>query len=304
MSLNSHHLDFHTGASHPSGAVVLPPAPSASFAGVSVLLASNSPRRRELLGLIMPSFEIAVPRDIDEVYPDNLPPEEVPLYLSALKAKAYADLLTPGELIITADTIVIAEGKIMGKPHDADEAVAMLKTLQNSTHTVVTGVTLLSLEGKKTDTFSETTHVSFGPLTDDEIRLYVERFQPFDKAGAYGIQEWIGAAAISRVDGCFYNVMGLPLHTLPSQLSGGQQQRVAIARALATKPHIVLADEPTGNLDSKTSLEVMLLLEKLNRELSQTIVMITHSEELAQMTARRIRIEDGRIISDSGEGSK
>lgn len=93
-------------------------------------------------------------------------------------------------------------------------------------------------------------------------------------------------------------------YALPSQLSGGQQQRVAIARALATKPHIVLADEPTGNLDSKTSLEVMLLLEKLNQEFSQTILMITHNEELAQMTARRIRIEDGRIISDSGEGSK
>ena len=93
-------------------------------------------------------------------------------------------------------------------------------------------------------------------------------------------------------------------YALPSQLSGGQQQRVAIARALATKPHIVLADEPTGNLDSKTSLEVMLLLEKLNREFSQTIVMITHNEELAQMTARRVRIEDGRILSDSGEGSK
>ncbi len=90
-------------------------------------------------------------------------------------------------------------------------------------------------------------------------------------------------------------------YALPSQLSGGQQQRVAIARALATKPHIVLADEPTGNLDSKTSLEVMLLLERLNRELSQTILMITHNEELAQMTARRIRIEDGRILSDSGE---
>ena len=89
-------------------------------------------------------------------------------------------------------------------------------------------------------------------------------------------------------------------YALPSQLSGGQQ-RVAIARALATKPHIVLADEPTGNLDSKTSLEVMLLLERLNRELSQTILMITHNEELAQMTARRIRIEDGRILSDSGE---
>ncbi len=92
-------------------------------------------------------------------------------------------------------------------------------------------------------------------------------------------------------------------YSMPSQLSGGQQQRVAIARALATKPHIVLADEPTGNLDSKTSLEVMLLLEKLNREPSQTIVMITHNEELAQMTSRRIRIEDGRIVSDSGEGS-
>ena len=92
-------------------------------------------------------------------------------------------------------------------------------------------------------------------------------------------------------------------YSMPSQLSGGQQQRVAIARALATKPHIVLADEPTGNLDSKTSLEVMLLLEKLNRELSQTIEMITHNEELAQMTSRRIRIEDGRIVSDSGEGS-
>lgn len=92
-------------------------------------------------------------------------------------------------------------------------------------------------------------------------------------------------------------------YSLPSQLSGGQQQRVAIARALATKPHIVLADEPTGNLDSKTSLEVMLLLEKLNRELSQTILMITHNEELAQMTSRRIRIEDGHIVSDSGEGA-
>ena len=92
-------------------------------------------------------------------------------------------------------------------------------------------------------------------------------------------------------------------YSLPSQLSGGQQQRVAIARALATKPHIVLADEPTGNLDSKTSLEVMLLLEKLNRELSQTILMITHNEELAQMTSRRIRMEDGRIVSDSGEGA-
>ncbi len=218
MSNATHHLDFHTGTCRNAVASIAPPLPSPRFKDINVLLASNSPRRRELLGLILPSFEIAVPRNIDEIYPSDMPAADVPAYLSRLKAGAYADLLTPGELIVTADTIVIADGKIMGKPHNAEEASAMLNVLQNATHTVVTGVTLLSLEGKKTDTFSETTNVTFGPLSDDEIERYIERYRPFDKAGAYGIQEWIGAAAIARIDGCFYNVMGLPLHTLYTHL--------------------------------------------------------------------------------------
>lgn len=198
--------------------MILPPLPTEKYEGVNVLLASNSPRRRELLGLLLPAFEIAVPRDIDEVYPATLQAHEVPAYLSQLKARAYADLLAPGELIITADTIVISEGRIFGKPHSGHEAVEMLMQLQDATHTVVTGVTLMSLSGKRNDTFSEVTHVTFGPLGRAEIESYVERYRPFDKAGAYGIQEWIGAAAIARVDGCFYNVMGLPLHALYTHL--------------------------------------------------------------------------------------
>ncbi|MEZ3577889.1 MAG: Maf family nucleotide pyrophosphatase [Muribaculaceae bacterium] len=218
MNNETHHLDFHTGTCPDNHTAILPPLPSEAYAGVNVLLASNSPRRRELLGLILPSFEIATPRDVDEVYPPDMAAADVPAYLSQLKAKAYADLLAPGELIITADTIVIADGAIMGKPHDEAEAAKMLHKLENATHTVVTGVTLMSLDGAKNDTFSETTLVTFGPLTDDEITRYVARYRPLDKAGAYGIQEWIGAAAIARVDGCFYNVMGLPLHSLYTHL--------------------------------------------------------------------------------------
>lgn len=218
MSADTHHLDFHTGACPTDKPSLLPPVPSEKYNGIKVLLASNSPRRRELLGLILPKFDIATPRDIDEVYPSDLDAKDVPAYLSQLKAKAYTDLLAPGELIITADTIVIADGNILGKPHDAEEASQMLHTLEYATHTVVTGVTLMSLEGKKLDTFSETTQVTFGHLTDDEISRYISIYRPFDKAGAYGIQEWIGAAAIARIDGCFYNVMGLPLHTLYSHL--------------------------------------------------------------------------------------
>lgn len=218
MNNAPHHLDFHTGACPSTQAAIVPPFPSPAYANVNVLLASNSPRRRELLGLIMPSFEIAVPRDVDEVYPGDMAAADVPAYLSQLKAKAYADLLAPGELIITADTIVISDGAIMGKPHSEAEAAQMLHKLENATHTVVTGVTLMSLDGAKNDTFSETTQVTFGPLTDDEIDRYISRYRPLDKAGAYGIQEWIGAAAIARIDGCFYNVMGLPLHSLYTHL--------------------------------------------------------------------------------------
>lgn len=218
MNLDTHYLDFHTGACPTGKATVLPPVPSVRYHNINVLLASNSPRRRELLGLILPEFEIAAPREINEIYPSDLDAKDVPVYLSKLKAKAYTDLLAPKELIITADTIVIADGKILGKPHDAEEAARMLHTLENATHTVVTGVTLMSLEGKKIDTFAETTQVTFGHLCNDEINRYINIYRPFDKAGAYGIQEWIGAAAIARINGCFYNVMGLPLHTLYSHL--------------------------------------------------------------------------------------
>lgn len=193
---------------------ILPPLPSPSLKDINILLASNSPRRRELLGMILPAFDIATMKSVEESYPATLAPEKVPEYLSALKASAYRDVLVPGELIITADTVVIHNGKILGKPADAGDARAMLASLCSATHTVVTGVTLTSLEGKKTDTFSTSTKVTFGPLADDEIAEYVDRYMPLDKAGSYGIQEWIGAAAIERIDGCFYNVMGLPLHDL------------------------------------------------------------------------------------------
>lgn len=181
-----------------------------------ILLASNSPRRRELMRLIAPEFGIAIMHDIDENYPSTLPPEEVPVYLSRLKAKAYAHQLVENEIIITADTVVINDGRILGKPHSQEEAVEMLLSLMNRTHRVVTGVTLTSLE--KSDTFSEMTEVTFDNVTREEIERYVNDYHPYDKAGAYGIQEWIGCVGISGIKGCFYNVMGLPLHTLYQHL--------------------------------------------------------------------------------------
>ena len=200
------------------GPSVLPPQPAPCYSNVKVLLASNSPRRRELLGMIMPEFGVAASRNIDETYPSTLAAEDVPAYLSKLKASAYASDLEANELIITADTVVICDGHIMGKPKDCDDAVAMLRTLAGRTHMVVTGVTLSSLSGRKSDTFSVSTEVTFGPLQDEEISAYVERFRPLDKAGAYGIQEWIGAAAITGIKGSFYNVMGLPLNALCNHL--------------------------------------------------------------------------------------
>lgn len=177
-----------------------------------VLLASHSPRRKQLLAMIVPDFAVADMHDIDEVYPAELKAEDVPAYLSQLKARAFAHQLNPDEIIITADTVVINDGKIMGKPHSVAEAVEMLKSLMGKTHTVVTGVTLTSIGNS--ETFSEKTDVTFTTLSDDEITAYVENYMPLDKAGAYGIQEWIGCAAITGVTGCFYNVMGLPMNAL------------------------------------------------------------------------------------------
>lgn len=178
-----------------------------------VILASNSPRRRQLLRYILPQFDIAPSRDIDESYPSTLAPEDVPGYISRLKAEAYADLLAdPSTLLLTADTIVVIDGHILGKPHSADQACEMLRTLAGRTHHVITGVTLRTSE--RSVTFADTTAVHFDNLGDDEIRSYVDTYNPMDKAGAYGIQEWIGCRAIKGVEGCFYNVMGLPLSRL------------------------------------------------------------------------------------------
>lgn len=177
-----------------------------------IILASNSPRRRELLGMIVRDFTIASGKDVEEIYPDTLPAEEVPEYLSRLKATAYSDSLKPGELLITADTVVIVDGDILGKPRDREEAIAMLGRMQDRTHVVVTGVTITSVD--KAVSFSQRTEVSFDMLTREEIEFYVDNYHPYDKAGAYGIQEWIGAAAITGIHGSFYNVMGLPVHAL------------------------------------------------------------------------------------------
>jgi septum formation protein len=183
-----------------------------SITAKNVILASNSPRRRELLQYILPSFQIAPSRDVDECYPDTLPAQQVSEYLSRIKAEAYKDLVTDNTLLITADTVVICDNRILGKPKDAAQATEMLQMLSSKEHVVTTGVTVMS--ATKTISFTETTAVTFNALSDDEIAKYIEVYKPFDKAGAYGIQEWIGCIGISGINGCFYNVMGLPLHRL------------------------------------------------------------------------------------------
>lgn len=191
---------------------IQPPLPAPEMQGIRTLLASGSPRRRELLGMILPQFEIAATRDVDESYPADMDVYDVPAYLSRLKAEAYTTDLQPNELLITADTVVILDGKILGKPHDHDNAIEMLHQISGKTQTVVTGVTLTTAEHSMS--FSEHTKVHFRNLSDNEIRCYTELYKPYDKAGAYGIQEWIGAAGITGIDGCYYNVMGLPLNAL------------------------------------------------------------------------------------------
>lgn len=192
--------------------MAVPPWISPAMKGRRVLLASASPRRRELLALIVRSYDIVGGMEVDESYPSDMAPEQVPAYLSQLKAQAYSSILQEDDILITADTVVIDRGVILGKPADAAEACTMLRRLSGHAHTVVTGVTITTT--KKSETFSESTQVKFAPLTEAEIDSYVQLYAPLDKAGAYGIQEWIGAVGIQGIDGCFYNVMGLPLHAL------------------------------------------------------------------------------------------
>lgn len=177
-----------------------------------VVLASKSPRRKELLAMLDIPFEIRVKDGIDESYPADMPAIEVPEYLSRLKGKAYAADIKDNEMVITADTIVILDGRIFGKPHDEKDAIDMLMHLQGRTHTVASGVCIATQE--KIVSFTASTAVTFAPLSREEATWYVEKYHPLDKAGAYGIQEWIGCAAVAGIDGSFYNVMGLPVHQL------------------------------------------------------------------------------------------
>ena len=181
-----------------------------------VLLASNSPRREELLRGIDIDFEVKVLPDIDESYPDNIPSEEIAEFVAIKKAKPYAASLHEDELLLTADTIVLLEDTVLGKPANKKEAKQMLHELSEKTHRVITGVCLTS--AKKQTSFSATSDVEFGKLTDQEIEYYVERYSPMDKAGAYGVQEWIGYVAVKHINGSYYNIMGLPIQRVYREL--------------------------------------------------------------------------------------
>ena len=177
-----------------------------------IILASKSPRRQELLRGMGVDFEILT-KETPEDYPADLPLDEVPKYLSLQKSLAFGDEDLPADfLLVTSDTVVICEGEILGKPKDRVDAVRMLQLLSGKTHHVVTGVTVRSAE--KTESFAVRSDVTFAQLDPEEIDYYVDRYQPYDKAGAYGIQEWIGYVGISGLEGSFYNVMGLPTRKL------------------------------------------------------------------------------------------
>lgn len=190
--------------------------PLDNLSGYEVILASGSPRRRELLEMLDVNFRVDTSHPVDEIVPDGTPAEEVPVYLSRLKASAYP--LAPGEkkVVITADTVVILDGKVLGKPVDEADACRMITLMQGREQKVVTGVTVRTPD--LCQTFSAESVVDFAPLAADEIAYYVAKYKPFDKAGAYGIQEWIGVAGIKGISGSFYNVMGLPVQRLYSVL--------------------------------------------------------------------------------------
>lgn len=181
-----------------------------------IVLASNSPRRRELLSGLGLDFEVRVISGIDESYPASLKADDVPVYIAEKKAKAYIPSMADNELIITADTIVWTFHEILGKPSTREEAVSMLHTLSDHAHEVVTGVCLTTKE--QSISFSVSSAVSFAKLSVEEIQYYVDTYNPLDKAGAYGIQEWIGYIGVEAINGSFYNVMGLPIQRVYQEL--------------------------------------------------------------------------------------
>lgn len=181
-----------------------------------IILGSNSPRRRELLAGLDLDFEVKVIPGLEEHYPATLQPEEIPVFLAQQKAEAYIPTLPEKTLLITADTIVWNRNEVIGKPKNREEAIQMLQSLSGHEHHVVTGVCLTTTEKQKA--FSVISAVKFATLTDEEIGYYVDKYQPFDKAGAYGIQEWIGYVGVESINGSFYNVMGLPVQRLYQEL--------------------------------------------------------------------------------------
>lgn len=181
-----------------------------------IVLASNSPRRKELLQRMGVNFKVRTLFGIDESYPDSLRGEDIVCYISRNKAKAYQSSMAPNELLITADTIVYVDGDVMGKPKNAEQAKEMLHKLSGKTHQVITGVTIVT--AKRTENFGVTSQVKFTSITDEEINFYVNNYLPFDKAGAYGIQEWIGIVAVEEIKGSYFNVVGLPVQRLYQKL--------------------------------------------------------------------------------------
>lgn len=189
---------------------------------MEIILGSQSPRRRELMaGLDLPFTAINI--DADETYPSELQAGDIPYYISRAKARAYEAQLLPNQLLITADTIVWLDGHMLGKPHDADDAFAMLRALSGKTHQVYTAVTFASIDvltSRHLDisTVVDKTDVTFADLSDEEIHYYIQKYRPYDKAGAYGVQEWIGYIACTQMKGSYFNVMGFPVHLVYQEL--------------------------------------------------------------------------------------
>ena len=181
-----------------------------------VILASNSPRRKELMSGLGVDYVVRTLPDVNESYPDTLQGEEIPLYIAKEKADAYIPMMQPDELIITADTIVWLDGKVLGKPRDREDALQMLRTMSGRTHEVFTGVCITTTDWQRS--FTAQTEVRFATLSEDEIIYYVDNFKPMDKAGAYGVQEWIGFIGVENISGSYYNIMGLPVQKLYREL--------------------------------------------------------------------------------------
>ncbi len=185
------------------------------YTGKPVVLASQSPRRRQLLEQAGIPFEVRI-SDAEETFPPDMPIEDVPVHIARQKARAVAALYSSSDVIVAADTVVVLHHTIIGKPTDRADAIRILTALSGQIHEVITGVVIL--HNDREEAFSQTTEVHFKPLSPEQIEYYVDHYRPYDKAGAYAIQEWIGAVGIDRINGCFYNVMGLPISQVVERL--------------------------------------------------------------------------------------